>query len=90
MHWVTNPGHSLPCPLHSFDQGWQLGPQLLLAHAHNDGQPPRGVLWVKGVDHGHQVVGVHLVAHLHPNGVANAAHELHMGSIKLPCALATP
>lgn len=42
------------------------------------------------MDHGHQVVGVHLVTDLHANGVADATHELHMGSIELPCALATP
>ena len=90
MHWVTDPGHSLPCPLNSLHQGWQLGPQLLLAHAYNDGQPARCVLRVEGVDHGDQVIGVHLVTDLDPNGVANATHELHMRCIQLASALATP
>jgi putative NIF3 family GTP cyclohydrolase 1 type 2 len=90
MHWVTNPSHSLPCSLNSLHQGWQLGSQLLLAHAHNDSQSARRVLRVEGVYHGDQVIGVHLVADLHPNGVANATHELHMRCIQLASALATP
>ena len=42
------------------------------------------------MDHGHQVVGVHLVADLDANGVADATHELHVGCIQLAGALPAP
>lgn len=90
MHGVTDPGHSLACSLDSRDKRRQLGPQLRLTHAHNDCQPTWRVLWVERVDHGHKIVGVHLVADFHTDGVANPSHELHVGGVKLPCALATP
>lgn len=61
-----------------------------MPHAHNNSKPAGRVLRVKSMDHGHQVVGVHLVADFDTNRVANASHELHMGSVKLPCTLATP
>ena len=48
------------------DEGGQVRPDLVGAHAHHHRQAPGGVLRIEGPNHGHQVAGVDLVRDLQP------------------------
>ena len=63
---------------------------LFGSHADDHGQAAWHVLRVDCSYEGYEVGGLHLVADLDAQGVADTPQELQMGAIQLPRALPTP
>ncbi|MCY1345957.1 hypothetical protein D9M69_320290 [compost metagenome] len=63
---------------------------LFGAHAHDQVEAARVVVRVKDVDQADQLFTVHGRSDLDPDGVADTAHEFHVGAIQLAGAVADP